>query len=161
MILAVRDEHLKQIGDRAESTYPDECCGLLLGQTNSKGKILIEVWETENVWDEAFAQTFQFDSDEGQSEDLSSFTSERRYTIAPETMLLAQRYARDHQLEIIGIYHSHPDHPAVPSECDRLWAWQQYSYIIASVREGKMVDIQSWQLDGDRQFQPEEILKNL
>jgi proteasome lid subunit RPN8/RPN11 len=112
------------------------------------------------VWDEESAQTFRFDSEEGNCDDRTFLTSERRYTIAPETLLAAQRYARDRQLEIVGIYHSHPDGLAIPSECDRLWAWQQYSYIIASVREGKTVDIQSWQLDSDRQFQREEIRRN-
>lgn len=157
-MLELRDEHLQTISLRAERAYPYECCGLLLGRTNGEGKHLIEVWETQNVWDEDSVQTFQFDSDEGNSEERESFTSERRYTIAPEAMLAAQRYARDAQLEIIGIYHSHPENPALPSECDRLWAWPQYSYIIASVIGGKMVDIQSWLLDDERQFQSEEIL---
>ncbi|MGB3238041.1 MAG: M67 family metallopeptidase [Geitlerinemataceae cyanobacterium] len=160
MILELYDQHLQQIRDRAEFAYPHECCGLLLGRSNEGEKILVEVWETENVWDEESDVKFQLDSDESNCDDRTSFTSERRYTISPETLLAAQRYARDRQLEIVGIYHSHPDHPAVPSECDRQWAWQHYSYTIASVMQGKTVDIQSWQLDDDRQFQPEEIRIN-
>lgn len=157
VILELGNEHLQLIGDRAERAYPQECCGLLLGRTQPDRKILVEVWESENVWDEDSGKSFQLDTDELNSDEIGVFTSERRYTIAPEAMLAAQRYARDAQLEIIGIYHSHPDCPAVPSECDRRWAWQYYSYAIASVVAGKMVDFQSWQLDDDRQFQPEKI----
>jgi proteasome lid subunit RPN8/RPN11 len=82
-------------------------------------------------------------------------------------MLKAQKDARDSEallrsadrnLDIIGIYHSHPDHPAVPSEFDRAIAWSQYSYIIVSVQQGKACDLKSWSLDDDHQFQPEEIL---
>lgn len=152
MILELRKEHLQAIRESAERSYPYECCGLLLGRTIAGGKVLVEVWETENAWDEESARSFVSDSKES-----NDFTPERRYTIAPETMFAAQRSARERQLDIIGIYHSHPNHPAVPSECDRLWAWQHYSYIIASVQNGKTVDVRSWQLDSDRQFQPEEL----
>lgn len=157
VILEVRNEHLGTMGDGAERAYPQECCGLLLGRTQGEGKILVEVWETENVWDEDSIQTFQHRPHEDTSDERGVFTSERRYTIAPDVMLAAQRYARDAQLEIIGIYHSHPDCPAVPSECDRQWAWQNYSYVIVSVIAGKSADFQSWQLDSDRQFHPQKI----
>jgi proteasome lid subunit RPN8/RPN11 len=73
-------------------------------------------------------------------------------------MLKAQKDARDRNLDIIGIYHSHPDHPAVPSEFDRAIAWQRYSYVIVSVQQGKTCDLQSWSLDDNCQFQSEEIL---
>lgn len=73
-------------------------------------------------------------------------------------MLKVQKEARDRQLDIIGIYHSHPDHPAIPSEFDRLCGWQAYSYIIVSVLQGKARDVLSWSLDDNHQFQPEEIV---
>jgi proteasome lid subunit RPN8/RPN11 len=73
-------------------------------------------------------------------------------------MLKAQKDARDRNLDIVGIFHSHPDHPAVPSEFDRAIAWQQYSYIIVSVQNGLARDLKSWSLDDDDQFQHEEIL---
>lgn len=82
----------------------------------------------------------------------------RRYWIAPETLLKEMKDARAKGLEIIGIYHSHPDHPAVPSECDRHFAWSEYSYIIVSVQHGKAVDTRSWSLDEQHQFQPEPLL---
>lgn len=80
-----------------------------------------------------------------------------RYWIDPADLLRIQKQARHQGLEIIGIYHSHPDHPAVPSECDRRLAWPVYSYLIASVRGGQVVDLQSWRLNDHQQFESEEI----
>ena len=138
----------------AESTYPEECCGLLLGKLSSDTKILIDVLPTENSWDTEAADAFQ--SVEGSAELESS--KRRRFSIAPEVMLKAQKDARDRNLNIIGIYHSHTDHPAIPSEFDRAIAWQQYSYVIVSVQQGKAIDLKSWSLDDEHQFQPEELL---
>lgn len=80
-----------------------------------------------------------------------------RYWIDPADLLRIQKQARDQDLEIIGIVHSHPDHPARPSECDRRLAWPVYSYVIASVRGGQVADMQSWRLNDDQQFEPEAI----
>ncbi len=134
MILQLNQEHLQTIQTHAEITYPLECCGVILGC----GKMAVEAIPTENA--------FPVESEK-----------KRRYAIAPEIMLKTQREARDKSLNIIGIYHSHPDYPAIPSECDRELAWQEYSYIIISVVKGKASDIQSWTLDENHQFQPEEI----
>ena len=138
----------------AESTYPEECCGLLLGQLSENEKILIEVLPTENSWDDRATEAFQ--AVEGSAQ--LDTTKRTRYSIAPEAMLKAQKDARDRNLNIIGIYHSHTDHPAIPSEFDRAIAWQQYSYVIVSVQQGKACDFKSWSLDDEHQFQPEEIL---
>ncbi len=81
----------------------------------------------------------------------------RRYWVDPKDLLTAQGQARDRGWVIVGIYHSHPDHPAVPSECDRTLAWNGYSYPILSVRQGRGDDFQSWRLDENQQFQPEPI----
>jgi proteasome lid subunit RPN8/RPN11 len=144
--------HLQAIQAHAERTYPEECCGLLLGELRGDTKILVDVLPTENSWD---AQAATFQAIEGSVQLESS--KRRRFSIAPTVMLKAQKDARDRNLNIIGIYHSHPDHPAIPSEFDRAIAWQQYSYIIVSVQEGKAIDLKSWSLDDEHQFQPEEI----
>lgn len=152
MILNLQSSHLEIMRAHAERTYPHECCGLLLGRTVDEVKELVEVWATENAWHEDAPETREFDRDIERT-----LSSERRYTIAPEEMLAAQRHARDLHLDIIGIYHSHPNCPAIPSECDRVLAWSQYSYIIVAVEGGKAVNVRSWQLDDTEQFQPEEI----
>lgn len=127
---------------------------MLFGQRSGDVKTLIEVLLTENSWDDKAVDTFHVIDDSSQS--LSS--KRNRFSIAPQVMLKAQKDARDRNLDIIGIYHSHPDHPAVPSEFDRAIAWQQYSYIIVAVLQGKACDLNSWSLDDNYQFQPEEIL---
>lgn len=90
-----------------------------------------------------------------------TYTKHRRYSIAPKDMLRVQKYARAKALSIIGVYHSHPDHVAEPSECDRAQAWPEYAYVIVSVHGkengAKAVDVQNWALDLSHQFQPEAI----
>jgi proteasome lid subunit RPN8/RPN11 len=137
----------------AESTYPEECCGLLLGYLSGDTKTLVEVLPTENSWDEAAADAFQ--SIESSSHRKPS--KRNRFSIDPKVMLKVQKDARDRNLNIIGVYHSHTDHPAIPSEFDRAIAWEQYSYIIVSVQQGTAHDLKSWTLDDNHQFQSEEI----
>lgn len=149
MVLKLSIEHQKTIESHAESTYPDECCGLLLGHRTDAEQTLVEVWPTENVWSAEAAADFGAQR---------SHSKKRHYTIAPEVMLRAQKQARDRNLAVIGIYHSHPDHPAIPSEFDREYAWPEYAYIIVSVHQGKVVDFRNWSLDETHQFRAEEIL---
>lgn len=148
MTFQLRSDQLQTIQAHAERTYPDECCGLLLGQREADSKILIEIRSLENAWTPDVAAELA----------TPTLTKSRRYWIAPEAMLAAMRDARTRDLNIIGIYHSHPDHPAVPSECDRQLAWQQYSYLIVSVEQGHAKRCQSWVLDDDDRFQSELLL---
>jgi len=148
-MIRLSQEQLQTIRTHAESTYPDECCGIILGYLAGEGKIVVEVIPTENVWNTEAAAEF--------AGDRTTESKKRQYAIAPQVMLETQRKARDRSLNIIGIFHSHPDHPAIPSECDRLYAWQGYSYIIVSVQNGKAGELRSWSLDDHHQFQAEEI----
>lgn len=147
--IALSDSHILSIRTHAENTYPEECCGLLLGTIANNVKTLVEVCPTTNDWS---AQT------EDNSPEKIGLTKRRRYAMSAADMLKGMKDARDRNLEIIGIYHSHPDCAAVPSECDRTLAWPQYSYIIVSVQQGRSEDLRSWTLDTDSNFQPEEIL---
>ncbi len=143
-------EHIQIIYNHGESTYPEECCGIILGTMNDNEKTVVEVWQTENVWGKETAGDFL---------EVETVTDKRRrYAIAPLDMLKAQKAARESQLNIVGFFHSHPDYPAIPSECDRANAWQEYSYIIISVQQGKAGDIRSWYLDDSCQFQPEDMV---
>jgi proteasome lid subunit RPN8/RPN11 len=152
-VLKLLSYHLQAIQAHAESTYPEECCGLLLGHLSGDVKTMVDVLPTENSWDEEAADTFQ-----GVDRAAKHKPSKRnRFSIAPRVMLEAQKDARDRNLNIIGIYHSHTDHPAIPSEFDRAIAWQEYSYIIVSVQQGSACDLKNWSLDDNHQFQPEKI----
>ncbi|MGI0489325.1 M67 family metallopeptidase [Pantanalinema rosaneae CENA516] len=150
MALKLRAEHLQTMQAHAERAYPDECCGLLLGKLVSDDRTLVDVRTVANAWDEEVANEFAAAE--------ASLTKTRRYWIAPEEMLVAMRQARQRDLDVIGIYHSHPDHPAVPSECDRRHAWQHYSYLIFSVHRGQAGEFYSWQLDDSHQFQSEAVI---
>ncbi|MGC9505362.1 Mov34/MPN/PAD-1 family protein [Baaleninema sp.] len=149
MVLRLSSPLRQQIESHAERCYPRECCGLMLGYAVGEEKEIAAVWETENAWNEETATTFD--------ETAEFNTQERRYTIAAEVMLEAQKTSRDRGWQILGIYHSHPNHAAIPSEVDRSWAWPQYSYVIVSVQQGQAIDLRSWQLDEHHQFQAETV----
>jgi proteasome lid subunit RPN8/RPN11 len=148
-MIRLSEEQLQTIRTHAERTYPEECCGIIFGYLDSEGKTTVEVMPTENVWNTEAATEF--------SGEHTGESKKRQYAIAPKVMLQAQKQARDRSLNIIGIFHSHPDHPAIPSESDRLYAWQGYSYIIVSVQNGQAGELRSWSLDDTHQFQAEAI----
>ncbi|MBW4678200.1 MAG: M67 family metallopeptidase [Desmonostoc geniculatum HA4340-LM1] len=148
-MIRFNEQQLQIIRTHAENIYPEECCGIILGYLGGGGKTTVEVIPTENAWNTEAAAEF--------SGDRTAESKKWQYTIAPEVMLQAQKQARDRSLSIIGIFHSHPDRPAVPSECDRLYAWQGYSYIIVSVQNGKAAELRSWSLDDTHHFQAEAI----
>ena len=141
----------------AERVYPEECCGLLLGKLDRTSRDeaplyqVVELILLENRWnaDSSGSTASGFTP--------SGFTKKRRYTIDPKDMLRSQKQARERGLSIIGIYHSHPDHVAEPSECDRIQAWPDYIYSIVSVMKGRAVDTLHWTLDSDHQFQPVQV----
>jgi proteasome lid subunit RPN8/RPN11 len=141
---------IEAIGWHGATTYPEECCGIIIGYLGSSGKIGVELVPTENAWRTDTA-SFQMDSQ-------LEASKKRRYAISPQNLLQAQKQARFQGLDIIGIYHSHPDYPATPSQFDLNCAWSNYSYIIASICQGTLSDIQSWCLDNKGEFQSEEIL---
>jgi proteasome lid subunit RPN8/RPN11 len=81
-----------------------------------------------------------------------------RYLITAEDMLRGEQEAMRRGLDVIGVYHSHPDHPNRPSEFDREWALPWYSYVITSVQSGKADGSRSWRLSEDRSlFEEEQI----
>src|SRR5262245_49478420 len=117
--------------------YPEEACGVLLGKDENERRMVAEVVELENA---------------GES------SRHNRYVISPEQFLRAERRARDTGLDVIGFFHSHPDHPAVPSAFDLEHAWPYYSYLIVSVMNGRVTDARSWRLTDDRsRFDPEPL----
>ncbi|MGB3637933.1 MAG: M67 family metallopeptidase [Rivularia sp. (in: cyanobacteria)] len=157
-MIQLNKQHLQIIFSHAESTYPEECCGVILGNLESDTrsvkpeayrKTVVEIIPTQNAWNSEAAGDFH--SSDGDR------SKKRRYTIAPQDMLQLQKASREKNLNIIGIFHSHPDYRATPSEFDRNCAWQEYSYIIVSVQKGRAGDINSWVLDDNSVFQQEEL----
>jgi proteasome lid subunit RPN8/RPN11 len=145
MTIEISSAQLKTIFDRATAIYPEECCGILLGKFAGKCKIVVEVIPTINEWTASAL------------DDELPRTKHSRFTIPAPEIFQAQKRGRDLNLEIIGFFHSHPDYPAIPSECDRAQAWEIYSYPIVSVIQGEAIEIKSWVLDEDRVFRSEEI----
>ncbi|WP_404787016.1 M67 family metallopeptidase [Altericista sp. CCNU0014] len=154
MVLSLTEAHLQSLRLHAAQAYPEECCGLLLGihqwREGVETNAIRQVYATPNTWEQSL-------TDLDAPEQLAA-TAHRRYRIDPDAMLQAQRHARTNGWDIIGIYHSHPDAAAVPSEWDRAWAWPQYSYVIISVENGTARDLQSWCLDTHHEFLPERLM---
>lgn len=152
-MLRLKSEHLQAIHRHAARDYPAECCGVLLGREEGEVKQVAEVAPLANLrHDAARAQEFVPLDDPGRESERN------RYLIDPHEQLRVEKAARDRGLEVLGYYHSHPDHPARPSEYDREHAWPWYSYVIVAVEKGVPHDTRSWVLSEDRSaFQLEQF----
>lgn len=138
MSIEIRREHAVEIRAHGEEAFPHECCGFLLGCVHDSGAR--STVATRRMTNE------------------TTDTPERRFLITPRAYLRADREARQQGLDIIGFYHSHPDHPAEPSAFDLEHAWPNLSYIIVSVLSGKAAELRSWVLASDRgRFNEESV----
>lgn len=155
--LYLDDDCYQAIVEAAVAGYPKECCGLLVGrrgaredQPSEADRTVVEVVALDNAWEPSLLDYTDPAGD-------GAHSARDRYWIDPADMLAVQRSARERGLEVIGVFHSHPDHVAVPSECDRTLAWPVYSYIIVSVMAGQVADLKSWRLNDQNQFEPEPV----
>jgi proteasome lid subunit RPN8/RPN11 len=131
---------LKQIHDHGESSYPEEGAGLLLGRATDESKQVIKILRLTNA--------------------REASSRHNRYLLSPEDYLQAESEAARLDLDVLGVFHSHPDHPNRPSEFDREWAMPWFSYGITSVQNGRAVESRSWRLAEDRShFIEESILE--
>ena len=129
--------HNRQIHAHVRRAYPEEGCGVLLGRDDGGVRTVERVLPCEN---------------------RGAASRTRRYLIGPEDFLAADREARGAGLDVVGFFHSHPDHVAAPSGFDLEHAWPYYSYLIVSVEQGRVVGATSWRLAGDRsRFEPEQL----
>jgi proteasome lid subunit RPN8/RPN11 len=112
----------QQIAEHASAQYPEECCGILLGDP-AQQHIALAI-PAKNTAEERH----------------------HRYLIDPLDILRADKTARARRLDIIGFYHSHPDHPAIPSGTDLSLAWPDYIYVIQAVTASGAGDLRAWQL---------------
>ena len=124
--MKITDAQLKQIYAHAKETYPYECCGFLLGSAEDGG-LVRQVRRAAN-----------------QNHERTD-----RFIISAEEFAETQFAADDAGLEIIGIYHSHPDWPPIPSQTDMDNAWEDVYYLISSVHEGRPLNTNAWRLAGD------------
>lgn len=139
-MIYISSDLVNKMLEEAKSAYPHECCGLLVGNNKGSRKEVCEVYPVENKNKER---------------------AQDRYEIDPKKFDEIDREATKKGLSIIGIYHSHPDHPAAPSAFDKecAYAWTEYSYIIISVKNGKETEIKSWYFDQKKKTVEEEVLK--
>lgn len=121
------------IREHGRQTFPHECCGAMLGK--------------DGVVHEAF--TLPNTTEEG---------PRRRFLVRPNDYRAAEARAREAGFELLGFYHSHPDHPARPSQYDLDHAWPSFSYVIVSVMSGKDERLTSWRLKEDRSAFDEETV---
>lgn len=126
---------VEQISAHVERAYPEEGAGFLLGGDGEA----IEIFPLPNAREDA--------------------ARHNRYLITPEDYMKAEMQAAELGVDLIGVFHSHPDCPNVPSEYDREWAQPFFSYLITRVDEGKAVSHRSWKLAEDRSKYDEEELK--
>jgi proteasome lid subunit RPN8/RPN11 len=129
-----------RIESEGAAAFPNECCGILIGRDLRDRRIVDRLMPGTNV----------FEADE----------QYHRFSIDPRLQLQAEREAEKEGKMVLGFYHSHPDHPARPSEYDREHGWPFYSYLIVSIMAGKSADMASWVLNHrTEQFEKQEIVQ--
>ena len=135
MPLKIGSGDVGHIHDHAREGYPEEVAGALVGMNIEGMKIVVDVWRAENTHEEERS---------------------RRFLIEPLKIKEFEKRAEGRDMDVLGFYHTHPDHPAEPSEYDREHAWPGYSYVIASVGSDNVEDMRSWTLKSDRSGYDEE-----
>ena len=133
MAIALTSEADAAIRAHGRETFPHECCGAMLG----KDGVVRQAYALPNTTEEG---------------------PRRRFLVRPDDYRVAEQRARAAGLDLLGFYHSHPDHPAKPSQYDLDHAWPSFSYIIVSVQAGKPTDMTSWRLQEDRSAFDQEKL---
>lgn len=154
-MIKLSPEAARAIATHAEETYPNECVGLLLGTIGEEATRTVQMaYPVENRWEGQVALS--------EGEDTTS--QHDRFYLDPRDYLRADREARARGLDIVGCYHSHPDHPAEPSARDLVGAQgvgggPLFSFLIQSVRRGNAAELTSWLLlDEGSRFEQEDLL---
>lgn len=138
MILKINPDVADRIRAHGAEGYPHEICGALLGRESGGEREVLAAFPLANRRNDS---------------------PRNRFSIATEDVLHAEAAAREQELALVGWYHSHPDHPARPSEFDREHAWPWYSYVILSVAAGGPREMVSWRLREDRSGYDEETIE--
>jgi len=139
MSLILSTQLLREIYTHGEAAYPDEGAGLLLGLLDGEVKRVIRLLPLENSREDA--------------------ARHNRYLLTPQDYLRGEQAAARLGLDVLGVFHSHPDHPNQPSEFAREWAMPWFSYVITSVQSGVAAGSRSWLLNDDRRSFIEEQIE--
>ncbi len=139
MKLEISAELLNQIHAHGEEAYPGEGAGFLLGNAHTDIRVVTAILKLPNAREES--------------------ARHNRYLLTPQDVLRSEQEAAKLGLDVIGVFHSHPDHPNQPSEFDRDWAMPWFSYIITSINAGQAAGSRSWRLAEDRSAFDEEMIK--
>jgi proteasome lid subunit RPN8/RPN11 len=127
-MLEIAQSAFDRLRTHGESAYPEESCGVLLGMVSSDVRVVLEAVPLDN----------------------NANSKRNRYRIAPVDLIRAEKAARQAGREILGFYHSHPDHPAEPSATDLAEAhWLGCSYVITAVTDGNAAETRSFLLSGE------------
>ena len=127
----------KEMINDALNSFPDECCGFFIGREDGEDRFITDIIIVDNAKDG---------------------DKKRRFEISPLDYIKAEQFADGQHHKLLGVYHSHPNHPAVPSEQDRVAAQPYFSYIIISVTENQFHNIRSWRLNDESNFVEEKII---
>ena len=144
-MIAISPPEYEKLRAHLEAGYPNEACGIFIGEIDGPDKRVVEAVPVANAWAPL--------EGDGAGHDLRD-----RFSIDPRDIVKADREAAKRGLDIIGFFHSHPDWPATPSETDRMWAWPVVSFMIVSVAAGKAGAARSWVLRDGRDAFDEETL---
>lgn len=137
-LIEISEAILAEVHAHGEAAYPEEGAGLLLGTAGVGDRRVTALLRLDNAREDA--------------------ARHNRYLLTPQDYLRGEQEAARLGLDVIGVFHSHPDHPNRPSEFDREWAMPWFSYLITSVQAGRAVESRSWQLgEGREGFVEEEV----
>ena len=123
------------IAQHSRYMYPHECCGLLLGHESTTARSVVTAISCKNI----------------------AATKHVSYCIAAEAYMHAEQYANAHKLQLLGVFHSHPNSAAIPSRTDTANAFPYFSYLIISVSNTSIAEMRSWRLNDERLFWEEKI----
>ena len=137
-MLKINSLLLKAIKTQAQRDYPYETCGIMIGKEENGARIVQEIYPVPNINKDRKAD---------------------RYEIDPRDYMMVEEYADSKGLQIVGIYHSHPDHPDMASKTDEERAFENLSYLIVSVQKGEPVSYKSFELLGKKLVQEEVVVE--
>lgn len=162
-VLDVGREALDDLIRHAESGYPEEVCGFLIGVVVGEATRVTRIRPVRNVWseDEVLVRDLTdslSDSDSDRAMEFAAAAATTRFAIDPREQLQVMREVRGESARIVGLYHSHPDHPAVPSGWDAEFAWEECSFAIASVVGGCFAELRSWRRESGGTAMLEETI---